>query len=48
MSKVPKDMGEKVQKELQKALDEWRDLVFIDNVQGYLKNRKTQKIEKEE
>jgi hypothetical protein len=27
MSKVPKEMGEKVQQELQKALDQWTDHV---------------------
>ena len=48
MSKVPKVLGEKVQEELQNALEKWRDEVFIQNIHGVLKDPKTQKIEKEE
>lgn len=45
ISKVPKDMGRRVQQELQNALNEWRDEVFTEGSEGYLKNRRTQKIE---
>ncbi len=47
MSKVPKDMGRKVQQELQDALNEWRDEVFTEGTEGYFKNRRVQKIELE-
>ncbi len=48
MSKVPRSMGREVQKELQKALGVWRDAVFSEGTEGYLKDRRTQKIEMEE
>ena len=45
MSKVPKDLGKKVQEELQHAIDEWTKHIPAE---GYYKNPKTQKIEREE
>ena len=47
MSKVPKEMGKKVQEELQKALDQWTS--FIEGgAEGYYKKKETQKIEVEQ
>jgi len=41
-------MGKEVQKEFQKALNEWNDAVFSEGTEGYLKDKRTQKIEMEE
>jgi len=45
MSKVPKDMGKKVQEELQRALNEWTSYIPAE---GIYKNPKYQKIERSE
>lgn len=45
MSKIPKNMGRKVQEEFQDVLEEWREEVFTEESTGYLKNRRVQKIE---
>ena len=45
MSKVPKEMGKKVQQELQKALDQWTDHI---KGEGYYRRKETQKIEVEQ
>ena len=47
LSKVPKEMGKKVQKELQDALDEWTSYVET-GAEGYYRKKETQKIEVEQ
>lgn len=45
---MPNPIDEAIRKELQKALDQWRDVVFKDDIRGLNKDKSTQKIEKVE
>ena len=47
LSKIPKEMGKKVQQELQKALDQWTDHIK-GGAEGYYRKKETQKIEVEQ
>ena len=45
LSKVPKEMGKKVQEEFQKIIDEWTDQIVAP---GVYQDKKFQKIERSE
>ena len=45
MGKLPKELGKKVQEELQKVLEEWTDQIVAP---GIYQDKKFQKIERSE